>query len=297
MGLINVLIIGSKGLIGSSILKNLDYSVYRVYQTSRYPKGPELFCDVLDYKSILKCFELVNPSIVINTSNLSGGVNFCEENEIESYNFHFKSNTDIGSLCIKYNSTFVFISTDYVFDGLNNKPVSENDKLNPLNIYGKHKLFAENWIKKHIKKHIIARTTNVYGWDPKTKTPNFLMHLFFKLSKNKNVTIPSYLYGNPTYAYTLAQSIIELLSKKIYGTFHLVGDSYVSRYNWALEFCKLFNFDKNLINKVSNPPKNDIPRPLKSNLKNNKYKKYCDTRLLSLEEGLKLFKIDATFSK
>ena len=72
MGLINVLIIGSKGLI--------DNSSYKVYQTSRYPKGSELFCNVLDYKSILTCFELAHPNIVINTSNLSGGVNFCEEN-------------------------------------------------------------------------------------------------------------------------------------------------------------------------------------------------------------------------
>ncbi len=83
----------------------------------------------------------------------------------------FEANKTMSQLSHESCIPFVLISTDYVFDGTK-APYSEEDEKNPLNEYGYHKLKAENCIKENTSKYIIARKTNVFGWDPITRTPN-----------------------------------------------------------------------------------------------------------------------------
>ena len=215
----NVLIFGGNGLVGQSFKKLFNQSGdFRIYITSRTPKKGDIYCDILNDYNIKSCFNKTSPDIVINCTNLEGGVDFCEKNPKLSKRFHLETNKKLGLLAQQNKAIFILISTDYVFDGTEG-PYKENDIKNPLNTYGRHKLEAEHWIEKNNINFIIARTTNVCGWDPYTKTPNFLMQLYFNLSKGKSCSVPSFLFGNPTYVDDLTSSIYDLLKLKKTGIY------------------------------------------------------------------------------
>lgn len=286
----NVLIFGGNGLVGKSFKKLFAKNEnVKVFSTSRNPTSDQIQCDVTKPNSLKDCFKQVNPSIVINCTNLAGGVNFCEDNPELSEKFHFEANKTMCELSVKADIPFVLISTDYVFDG-NDGPYKEDDPKNPLNAYGHHKLKAENWITSNSTKHIIARTTNVCGWDPLTKTPNYLMQLYFNLSAGKPCNAPSFLSGNPTYVDELSQAIIDLLHNRNYGIFHVVGSSNINRFDWADKFCDLLEFDKSLLTDIKAAPKNIVPRPFNSNLDTNKLEKAIGRKLSDVDQSLIKFK-------
>jgi dTDP-4-dehydrorhamnose reductase len=286
------LVLGANGLIGKSLCKNLAFLGYPFTGTYRkvgVHKG--LKCDILNEKDLINVLQAIKPNVVINVTNLAGGVDFCEHNPKLARRFHYETNVKIGEFCKKSNARMVLISTDYVFDG-KNPPYKEDDGTNPLNIYGKLKLEAEKWIMNNVSKYTIVRTTNVFGWDPKTVTPNYIMNLYRTIKDNKQFYAPSFLWGNPTYVDDLASAIIELCSIEADGIFHVVGSSYINRYEWALKTCEIAGWDQSLIIETKNIPENVVPRPLKSSLDTAKFRALCETVLKDVVTGIKAFLAD-----
>lgn len=292
----NYLVLGANGLIGRDIRKQLegDYKWLGTYN-KRKEQGL-IKADITSNNDLKRIFELANPNCVINCANLAGGVNFCESNPDLARKFHFDANVKIGELCNRYKARMVLISSDYVFDG-ENQPYNEDDPKNPLNVYGKMKLRAEEWMEEHLTQYTIVRTTNVFGWDPLTKTPNFIMGLYRKLSEGETVNVPSYLWGNPTYVDDLANAIIELTEKGINDVFHVVGSSYINRYDWALKLCDVLGIDRRYVVEDKRQIQNSVPRPLKSNLNTDKFRKVCETQLHIVDEGLQMFVDEMKFQK
>ena len=284
----SILVFGANGLVGRSI-KNLISPKHEFYGTYNKRKERDLLqVDITSKEDVKHVFEKITPDIVINCSNLAGGVNFCEKEPELGKKFHLISNQTIGKLCEENNSRMVMLSTDYVFDG-ENPPYSEDDKKNPLNTYGRLKLEAEKWIEQNVTLHTIVRTTNVFGWDPKTVTPNYMMQLYRTLNEDKSFNAPSFLWGNPTYVDDLASSIIELCEKRKNGVFHVVGSSFINRFDWAVKATEILGLNKDLIHKVDRIPENIVPRPLKSHLSTEKFQKCCTTKLHNVDEGVELF--------
>src|SRR5262249_10883804 len=149
------------------------------------------------------------PSLVIHCANLAGGVDFCETNPDAATAFHLGGAKNLAAWCRGAAARLVFVSTDYVFDGAR-PPYREDDQTGPLNRYGRLKLEGERWIAAQLPSWAIARTTNVFGWDPDTVTPNFLMQLHRALAAGKTFNAPSFLSGNPTYVEDLAAALVEL---------------------------------------------------------------------------------------
>ena len=285
-----ILIIGANGLVGREVSRKL--SAKNIPWQGTYYQRPEKDLSKLNIThsaQLEEIFSKTQPRAVIHCANLSGGVNFCETHKEFATAFHFLATQKIGMLCKEYNSSLIFISTDYVFDGLK-KTYDENSTPNPLNIYGKLKLSSEEWIQKNLEKYVIVRSTNIYGWDPKTVTPNYMMNLYSSLKNNKIFEAPSYLWGNQTYVEDLAESILELYSKKATGLFHIVGKSFIDRFTWATLASKILEVDSRLVHEVKHPPSNMIPRPLQSNLGTKKFSSLYNSKLHSASEGLQLMK-------
>ena len=226
--------------------------------------------------------------MVVNCTSLAGGVNFCEENPGLARTMHVDAVKVMADWCARRDAVFVFFSTDYIFDG-ENPPYKEDDKTNPLNLYGKLKLESEIYIRENLKHYIIARTTNVFGWDPETPTPNFLMYLYQTLREGKTFKAPSFLYGNPTHAEDLVKSVRELIEKEYFGLYHIVGSGYINRYDWAMKFCEMAGLDRGKIIEVKEPPENMVPqRPLLSNLDTERVSKIIKTKLHGVDDGLRM---------
>ncbi|UCH94205.1 MAG: sugar nucleotide-binding protein, partial [Candidatus Aminicenantes bacterium] len=82
--------------------------------------------------------------------------------------------------------------------------------------------------------------------------------------------------------------VMELIDKKQYGLFHIVGSGYINRYDWAIKFCEMAGLDKGKIVEVKTPAEDMVPRPLRSNLNTGKVRKILETKLHDVDEGLEL---------
>jgi dTDP-4-dehydrorhamnose reductase len=106
------------------------------------------------------------------------------------------------------NAIFVHYSTDYVFDGCSKTPYCEDDTANPINVYGKTKLAGEHAIQEAGGRHLIFRTSWVYGM----RGRNFLITML-KLAKEKDkLKIVMDQHGAPTWCRTIAETTRDILS-------------------------------------------------------------------------------------
>ena len=96
------LILGGNGLIGKNLAKVLRANEAEFAMTSRDPEGLDnaIRCDILDEAALAEVFEKTQPDVVINATNLAGGVDFCEHNPDKSEAFHLNANINIGNLDI-----------------------------------------------------------------------------------------------------------------------------------------------------------------------------------------------------
>jgi dTDP-4-dehydrorhamnose reductase len=285
-----VLVIGACGLIGRQVTGILAKKGLRWRGTFyRRPAKGFIKFDIVDPLDVEKVFLGDPPRAVFHCANLAGGVDFCEMNPGRAAAFHLDGVREIGNWCRKVGAALICISTDYIFDGTKGL-YKEEDPPNPLNVYGKLKLQAERWMQDNLDNFLIVRTTNVYGWDPDTVTPNYVMGLYRALKDSKPFNAPSFLWGQPTYVDDLAGALVELWARGARGIFHVVGPSFVNRFEWALKACEILGLDRSKVREAKEPPPSMIPRPLKSGLDTHKFTASCKTALHDVSGGLAAMK-------
>lgn len=267
-----VLIIGASGLVGSHCLKYFKEKNIEVIGTYRNFKTEGTY--FLD-PSEENCFRFLKemgfkPEVVIHCGALTN-VDYCEDHQEESENLTLNSTKVIADYCKKNSAKLVYISTDYVFDGLNG-PYSEEEKTNPINVYGKHKLEAE-WISEKTENCIIARITNVYGNEERSK--NFIAHLLSMIhsGKEKTFNLPFDQFATPIYAGDIAKMLYLLVVDNKEGIYNLASTDYYNRYQLAQKVKSYYNETSHLkFNPISTQSlQQKAKRPLKGGLLNIKF--------------------------
>ena len=138
----------------------------------------------------------------------------------------------------KVGGFIIHISTDYVFDGTNNIPYTEQDKPNPVTIYGKSKIEGEQYVCESCKQHIIIRTAWVYSSYGK----NFVK-IMIKLGEEKpSLGVIFDQIGSPTYARDLAKAIITIVNQGIKpGIYNFSNEGVISCYDFTKHIHQLAN--------------------------------------------------------
>lgn len=138
----------------------------------------------------------------------------------------------------KVGGFIIHISTDYVFDGTNNIPYTEQDKPNPVTIYGKSKIEGEQYVCESCKQHIIIRTAWVYSSYGK----NFVKTMI-KLGEEKpSLGVIFDQIGSPTYARDLANTIITIVNQGIIpGIYNFSNEGVISWYDFTKHIHQLAN--------------------------------------------------------
>ena len=145
----------------------------------------------------------------------------------------------LAKACKNYNTKFIHISTDYVFDGKGIKPFTENDQTNPVNFYGQTKLSGElNAIKKN-EETIIIRTAWVYS----SFGNNFVKTMIRLMNERESIGVVNDQYGCPTFAADLAQAIMQIIVSNnfIAGIYHYSNKGKISWYDFAKEISHRIN--------------------------------------------------------
>ena len=134
----------------------------------------------------------------------------------------------------KYGKHIVHISTDYVFDGTNYKPYTEDDETNPVSVYGKTKREGEINVLENAQSAIIIRTAWLYS----PHGGNFVKTMRKLGEQRESLNVVFDQIGTPTNAYDLAEAIVAAFpqiksnEKEIY---HFTDEGVCSWYDFATE--------------------------------------------------------------
>lgn len=171
------------------------------------------------------------PQVVINTAayNL---VDRCEVERELSWRINATGTQELAQLCSARSCQLIHFSTDYVFDGEKRLPYLETDAVNPLNHYGQGKLSGEQAVLRADPRHLVVRTSWLFGEHPKqTKT---YIHLVLRaVAEGKALKAAHDQHSVPTYAFDLAGWFFEMIRVGARGLYHGVNDEGVSRYDWT----------------------------------------------------------------
>jgi dTDP-4-dehydrorhamnose reductase len=236
----NVLIIGSSGLLGREIYERLKKNV----KINLYHNGLKKHkYNLLSTKNLLKLVTKSKPDLIINSSGCAD-IDICEKNK-KSYLINVEMLKNIFKVKKKYQLKFnlIHFSSDQLYDSKVVKYNKERSRIIINNEYSNQKFKAEKICLKN--KSLIFRV-NFFG---KTKSlhKSFTDWIIFNFKKRKKFYLFNDIYFNPLRIKTIAQ-IIEIIilrnNYKISGIYNLASKNYLSKSDFAIKFIKRVGFFK-----------------------------------------------------
>jgi dTDP-4-dehydrorhamnose reductase len=199
----NILVTGANGQLGSEIQELSNNFEANYFFTDRNS------LDITDQNALIN---------YIQTNNIDTIINCAAYTAVDKAESDIENTNKVNHLSVKYmaeiakekNIKFVHVSTDYVFDGKNYKPYTEDDTVSPNGIYGKTKLDGEKALQEiNPKNSIIIRTSWVYS----SYGANFVKTMLRLGKEKEQLGVIFDQVGTPTYAKDLAYTILEILPK------------------------------------------------------------------------------------
>lgn len=226
-----ILITGSNGLLGQKIVKRCLKHRIPFIATSkganRNPDCPDENYIPLDLQQSDEVKKLVagqRPTAIIHTAALTN-VDYCESNPEECYQVNVVASQILYEAAKHIEAHFELLSTDFVFDG-ENGPYKEEDAVNPLSVYAKSKVDAEQVLLNdtgNYQNWSIARTIIVYGTGFGLSRSNMILWALEALPKGEVMKLVNDQFRAPTWADDLAYGCVEIILRKQTGVFHLSG--------------------------------------------------------------------------
>lgn len=236
-----ILITGCNGQLGNelqSIIKSGKAEINEVSENIRKSEIIALDVDELDITNLTQVREILNdvePDVVINCAAATN-VDGCEGNEDFAFRVNSIGPRNLAMICEEIGAKLVQVSTDYVFSGVSNKPLTEYDLTAPYSVYGKTKLLGEQYVQQFCSKYFIVRTAWLYGYIGK----NFV-YTMIRLGKEKDIIkVVDDQRGSPTHANDLAYHILKFIETEEYGIYHCTGKGECTWYEFAkmiIELC------------------------------------------------------------
>ncbi len=295
MGLVKrVLITGSNGLLGQKMLHLIRETVPEI-ELFACSRGENRVTKItgFQYQSVnLSSKEEVDsiidwakPDAIIHTAAMTN-VDACEQNKDECWASNVKAVEYLLNAASKYNSHFLHLSTDFVFDG-EDGPYKEEDQPNPLSYYGNSKWEAEKLVQKYVGPWSIARTIIIYGIVEDMSRSNLILWAKSALEKGERLNIVNDQFRAPVLAEDLAKGCWSIIKNKANGIYHLAGHNTQSIVDIVRRVAKFYGLDQSNIHETSSASLNQAAkRPPRTGFVLDKAKKDLNYSPLSLEEGM-----------
>jgi dTDP-4-dehydrorhamnose reductase len=211
--------------------------------------------DVARFEDTREAVTAHRPDVVINAAAYTN-VDGAESDQAGAYKLNALAPRNLSIASYEIGAPLVHVSTDYVFDGLGDRPYHEFDRTNPLSVYGKSKLEGERTAAAHNPRHYIVRTSWIYH----TEGENFPKAMLAQ-SKRAEVRVVCDQYGSPTYAPHLAAAIAKLMETGAYGTWHIAGKGAASRFEMTRKLYQLFGIGTVALPAATTEFPRPAPRP------------------------------------
>ena len=230
----DIVITGANGQLGQEFQSVLAAGQADIGPIPAVFDGARLVCvgkDELDIsdKDAVDAFMEGRPCDLIINCAAWTDVDGCESDMLAARRANAVGPQVLALAARAHDCKLVHISTDYVFDGEKRDAYVETDVPNPQTVYGKSKLEGELLVSNILGKHIIVRTSWLYG----AHGGNFVKTMLRLAHENGAIKVVDDQRGNPTYANDLVYEVLKLVAADVYGTFHCTGTGVCSWYEFA----------------------------------------------------------------
>jgi len=189
--------------------------------------------DIADADAVAAAMRARRPDVVVNAAAYNA-VDRAESDRAAAFRGNAEGPRVLARASREAGAAILHVSTDYVFDGEKGAPYHENDRPNPLSVYGQSKLAGEEAVRAANPRHFVVRTAWVYAHGGK----NFPLTIL-DLAKKGPVRVVDDQRGSPTFSPHLAEAIARLLETEVFGTWHLAGSGEASWYELTTELFRL----------------------------------------------------------
>ena len=195
---------------------------------------PYIQLDITDKEAVEKALTEIKPDVVVHCAAWTA-VDLAEDDDkVEKVRkVNVTGTENIALACKKLDCKMVYISTDYVFDGMGTEPWQPDCKAyKPLNVYGETKLGGELAVSENLEKYFIVRIAWVFGVNGK----NFIKTMLNLGKTHDRLTVVCDQIGTPTYTYDLARLLVDMIETEKYGYYHATNEGgYISWYDFTKE--------------------------------------------------------------
>ncbi len=232
-----IVLLGKIGQLGWELhrdLQPLGKVIALDYPQIDFTRPAELIAHLEDLKPVV----MVNAVAYTNVDKAESEQQLCDQ-----INFHTVE--QLARLSGRLGSALIHISTDYVFDGTQSRPYTEEDPTRPLNHYGRSKLAGEQAVLAHASACWVLRTAWLYS----LRANDFVQRVLHWSRQQETLRIVADQIGSPTWARLLSQMIALALAQakgdyfnfvqQTRGIYHLAGDGCASRLDWVKKILEL----------------------------------------------------------
>lgn len=269
------LILGAEGQLGrefAAVLKKRELNFTA-------PKEEE--CNITNSTQVDGIINTVSPDIIINCAAYNA-VDEAEEKSEVAYLVNSEAVSNIAKTCKERNIFLVHYSSDYVFDGEKQELYVEEDKPEPINVYGKSKLQGEERIREALDDYLIFRLSWVIG----KGTQNFLYKLSTWAQKNRVLKVTADEVSVPTFTTDVVDVTLLSLEKELKGLYHLTNRGYASRYELAKFYIQKMELDNFVVPVPMSDFKTKAKRPGFSAMSNEKLSNALNISIPAWEDGV-----------
>jgi len=275
-----ILVTGGYGQLGNCIhdlATEEDDITYFSHHELDVTNKDDVYRKIIEYR----------PDVVVNCAAYVN-IYEAERNIVESYDVNCLGVMYLAQACKTAGAKLIHISTDYVFDGENNRPYKETDVCRPLNFYGVTKYLGEITSSEENPETIVIRTSWLYSWYGN----NFFTKVLTKLDKGEKFDVVYDVIGSPTYAMDLADFILHIIRTEKYkdmtGVYHYSNNGAVSRYDFAVEIEKVYRGKHELIQPcLSTSIVDTVNRPIYAVLDKTKVESILDEHIPNWTNALR----------
>jgi dTDP-4-dehydrorhamnose reductase len=240
--------------------------------------------DFTHENEVAAIIDLYQPHFIVHAGALSKPDD-CELKKEAAYQTNVEATKNLLEFSAKHKSFFIFLSTDFVFDGVKGM-YKEDDVTGPVNYYGQTKSDAEEFVKNYSYDWAIVRTVLVYG-NPVGGRQNILTMVTSALKRGEEVKIFDDQVRTPTYVEDLVTAIKTIIDRKKTGIYHISGKDVLTPYQMAVAAAQYLGLDCNKIRKITEQDLSQpARRPLITGFDISKAVNELDYSPVSFETGL-----------
>lgn len=220
-----ILVFGRSGQVGGEVLRLLE-------GRAAVTAPSEADVDLADERALRAAVRGARPEVLVNAAAYTA-VDRAESEPEVAFAVNGQAPGVLAEEATRLGALLVHYSTDYVFDGAKGTPYLEADQPAPLGVYGRSKLEGERRVAAAGGRHVILRTSWVYG----PRGQNFLLTMLRLFAERDEVRVVDDQIGAPTTSRFVAEATVRVIAAsppaERGGVFHVTAGGRTSWHGFA----------------------------------------------------------------